>query len=486
MSRWRFRALALVGVGVAALVALVVADMARRGVDKGVRIDAAMAKPDDAYKQVHGRDAAWEPMPSDFFDNISIVTNDTEISISWPMGDLGQRIIPAEPALMGADGVLRLPEGVLRLVAMGSALASSAPQSEWQNFYPRTSPGQYYTHEGKPLSTNEVKAFLPGLELGEFQTYQAFPNFKLWFSTTNLPVMKALRVSGFDARTKQPIVSHWSSDVGKGTLVVGMEPTMWHPGPVRLLVDLALGPTVEHMLSNRKAARVDLPLGGMKIVDRQTLPPGRDIQGWSSGATGGKLSMRMNVRQTGSEHAKMLRTLFVLAIHPHANNNPFDYEAIGHDGKVLETRALGSSWNLNFVSVAAEPERIMGFRIKFYPKNYRVIFDLPEIPGLPEVNRGVENLLDVKVPFALFRQQWDREDFIRKTLQVDLPYYGVAVSAEKWPMAFTNVSVREVLASYSTNLPPPRRLEYDPGANQLLVNRGGMHRLMRNLRFLFP
>jgi hypothetical protein len=486
MSRWRFRILALVGVSVAALLALVVANIARRGAGKGVRIDAATAKPDDAYKQAQAKGAAWEPMPPDFFDNVSIVTNDTEISVSWPMGDFGQRSFPAELALMGADGALQLAEGVLRLVAMGSALASLVPQSEWQNYYPRTAPGQYFTHDGKPLSTNEVKALMPGVELGEFRTYQAFPNFKLWFSTTNLPVMKALRVSGFDARTKQPIVSHWSSEVSNGTLVVGMEPTMWHPGPVRLLVDLALGPTVDHMLSNRKAARVDLPLGGIKIVDRQTLPPGRDIQGWNSGATGGKLSIRMNVRQTSSEHAKALRTLFVLGIHPQSFNNPFDYEAIDNDGKIIETRTHGSSWNLNFVSVAAEPERIKGFRIKFYPKAYRVFVDLPEIPGLPEFNRGVENLLDVKVPFALFNQQWDREDFIRKTLQVDLPYFGVAASAEKWPMAFTNVSVREILAVYSTNLPPPHRMEYDPWANQLLVNRGGMHRLMRNLRFLFP
>lgn len=478
--------LALVGVSVAALLALVVANLARRGADKGLRIPAATAKSDAAYKRSQAKGDPWEPMPSDFFNASLIETNDTEINISWPMGDFGQRNLPAEGVLMGTDGVFKLPEGVLRLVAMGSAFETLIPTSEWQNYHARTAPGQYFTHDGKPLSTNELKALIPERDLGEFRHRRAFPGFKIWLSHTNLPAMKALRVNGFDARTKQSIISSWSSGMSQGMLVLEMEPTMWHPGPVRLVVDLALGPTVEHMLSNRKGARVDLPLGGMKIVERLNLPPGRDIQDYGSSSNGRNLSMRMNIRQTTSEHAKALRTLFALGIHPQSFNNPFDHEAIDHDGKILETRTLGSSWNLNFVSVAAEPERIQGFRIKFYPKAYRLIMDLTEIPGLPEVNRGVENLLDVKVPFALFSQQWERENFIRQTLQLNLPYVGAPPTVEKWPMAFTNVSVGEILAAYSTNLPPPRRLEYDQAANELLVNRGFMYRVTRNLRFLFP
>src|SRR5207244_3073155 len=90
---------------------------------------------------------------------------------------------------------------------------------------------------------------------------------------------------------------------------------------------------------------------------------------------------------------------------PKSASIPIELEFLGAGGKALESAGGGSSDQLTTAAVRARANEVKRIRLKFFPNVHRLVFTIPELPGLPEENRNMENLFDVHIPYSCFRYE---------------------------------------------------------------------------------
>jgi len=86
------------------------------------------------------------------------------------------------------------------------------------------------------------------------------------------------------------------------------------------------------------------------------------------------------------------------------------------EGASVFRRGGFATGNLLAAELRTEVRNVHSMRVRHYPRKERLIFRLPELPGLPPANQGVKNLFDVRVPYAMFHDEYqfqkDVKDFV--------------------------------------------------------------------------
>ena len=144
-----------------------------------------------------------------------------------------------------------------------------------------------------------------------------------------------------------------------------------------------------------------------------------------------------------------------------------DIEALDHNGKTLPSWGGGTSGRIITASYRAERSQLAQIRIRYYSKFYRVVVSLPEIPGLPEENRGLDNLFDAKVPFLRCQYENQFQSAVQDLLQMNSSHLPLAYPNGYFPVTFSNTTTRELFLEMSRMAPPPQQLFADAEQNRL-------------------
>jgi hypothetical protein len=256
---------------------------------------------------------------------------------------------------------------------------------------------------------------------------------------------------------------------------------------VRLVMDVAMGPSVERIMPIVKGAEAILPMGGVKLLDYVTLLPGKFIM-WMGGPERPfagliKFSIFGPSRLWGQE-----KTAFFVGVSPGSHRMPIKLDFVGSDGEVLgQNYSIGSNAQISVLTVKASFEEIKGIQVAaMHPNLCRLVLDLPEISGLPEANRGVKDLLEVEVPHVYFEDFGDFNAFLSSMLQASVPReLELGVDDDSLPKAFAQITVRELLNVYTANLPRSNRLAFNPVENEITVVPRLMGLIKAELRSIF-
>ena len=181
------------------------------------------------------------------------------------------------------------------------------------------------------------------------------------------------------------------------------------------------------------------------------------------------------------------RASFVFLSWPTAADLPLDIELLDDAGKPLPSYGSSSGSNVLVPSVRAAADEVKKIRVKYYPKLYRIIFRIPELPGLPEENRGLKNLFDARVPYMRLRQQWEIDDALRKLTQMNIFMGSLPLNPTNiyYPVIYTNTTTRAIFQDISRHLANPEdRLKTDPQKNEIEVARPPLALLLDRLKKL--
>jgi len=250
-----------------------------------------------------------------------------------------------------------------------------------------------------------------------------------------------------DARTRKRIGNNeMTSRLGDTLLRVQTDLAQWHAAPVDLILDTARGPIQTHYLPARVGETMSLDHWRIEVV---AFTPGK-VSRFSS-------SQDVLVYWADSDSFGAACTA-ILRLAPLANMAPIRIDLVDAQGDLLPVSNRGTAGDMTYLSAARPLDQVDRIRLTLWPRLERTVIRIPEMPGLPEVNRGVTNLFDVRLPLVVVRTEVELRQVLEGTLQMDLKRsFAPAPPTNYFPRAFTNATPRELLREYCRLF--PKRLE---------------------------
>lgn len=438
--------------------------------------DPALARQNESYERLFSTNAP-PAKPARFFDDISIERTNTQVTIRVPEKQLN--VGYKDLQIHRADGTnrIRVDAGFVSLAAIASAYA--APKTNFD--YVIEIPGSYYAPDLSPLPPAQLTNLVADWER-KLEFRGRFPAGKFVFSYTNLSEVKLLDFEVFDARTRMSLTdggSSSSSDLSKTFWFAG-DIYLWHQTPVEIVVTIATGTTQVFSLPPEENAELDYDGGHLKLI----APLSEGMSGWSIRSDGRTNVAKLNRASAPSAFAP--KASFLFAVWPRAAKLPVDFEFLGADGKALPGYSSSTAGQLLNVSIRAELDEVKSIRVKVHPNIHRLVFTIPELPGLPAGNRGVKNLFDVQIPFSRFANEWEVQSTIGHLIGMSMPYIPLNPTNIYYPLIYTNTTARALfrdLDGYLLN--PEDSLKADPVANKVEVRPPPWNFLLTKLRRVF-
>lgn len=409
---------------------------------KGLYSNPTAVRTNDTYLRAHAPATNIPPVPPTLFDSITVTESETEISIANPvvpyiLSDRTFGTLHVHHA--GESQTVRIGDGSISLLYIGTAYGTNPPANPRQHAWEVD--GKYFKPDLTPIGPDEMLGVLPKRER-KMHFNGEFPRVKFYFAGTNLPPMKALDFALFDARTRHPLTGGHSRAGLHHAFRIETEAKLWHSAPVELVFTIATGPLETFSMPAREAAELKFSGGHMRLI----LVTEHDLAGWSSSQQNGTNTMTFDLQASLTvANEDKPKTSFVFFCWPMASKLPVDIEFLGADGKELPgPRGSGSSEQLLTASVQARPDEVHEVRIKYYPNVHRLIFTLPELPGLPEENRNLDNLFDVHIPFMRFRYEYAFRQNIAELVQMSEPRFQFNYPTNFFPATRTNTTARQL------------------------------------------
>ncbi len=440
------------------------------------RSDPASLRQTNALAQVEA-DAKRVPpaLPDDFFGSFTKQADDTTLKIKLPERDSSSNTRIFEATVHRLQPGKSVPFGPGAASLEYISIGYGSPDLE--NLKPNADvqvPGKYFDGNLKPMPEQVVeKKFDRWTRTRRYRGL--FPEVRFVVRFDGVPDFKVLGGQVLDARTGENLCSGYSYGPEEQSASLQTELQVWHQTPVWVVFDIAQGPLETEDVVPKEGLRITHAWGVMQLA---AIREG-DQTGFSSFGTSGNSEVTLRF-QTASEKAE---TSFVFLGWPSAHPVPVDFEFLGEDGKKLGGGGGSSSDFVKAQSVRAKRQEIQLMRIKRYPHVRRLVLELPEIPGLPESNRGVNNLFDVKVPYAWFNRTLEMQQFVERTLQ--LQWQGTKPAAAPpgyFPRVYTNATVREIFRDYLALQPGRVDMQIDPQRHRIEVRPPFWERLWEQIR----
>ncbi|MDJ0841688.1 MAG: hypothetical protein QNK37_34595 [Acidobacteriota bacterium] len=327
--------------------------------------------------------------------------------------------------------------------------------------------GTYYAPDGQILSK---KALVDGLLNKDGLSYNdprlsppdfgdKYTGLKMWLEVDALDDFRFLKGWILDARTgRQLNLSGFYHD--HDFIVPWSAPIpMLHPGPVRIVVDIAFGPGRDYTLPAQIGAHVDLKHTSLHLLD---IRKGR----WrGSSMSSDSKSM------TGEYEADVGYNEICLIVAMETTASlPFDIFYEKSDGSLVDL-SFGSTNNflqLNCPDLLGPDDNLM---IREYEQVKRLVFTLPRLPGLPEENLGVDNLAAVKIPYVKLDSRRDLSRVAAAYLQVKYVNdreHGLK-GGKEFPMVLKDTTPAEMLRLYMSYESKPGVLVVDPLRDEVRI-----------------
>jgi hypothetical protein len=130
-----------------------------------------------------------------------------------------------------------------------------------------------------------------------------------------------------------------------------------------------------------------------------------------------------------------------------------DFEFLDSEGSILNGSGSATFGYIRYGHTNTPSERVARIRAKCAAHVRRVVIHLPGLPGLPEGNRNVTNLFDVRIPFVRFKDADEIRSFLGEVLQMETSVIGSrparATPRVIFPAEFTDASIRDIARFYA-------------------------------------
>lgn len=239
---------------------------------------------------------------------------------------------------------------------------------------------------------------------------------------------------------------------------------VYHPARLGAGFDVAYGPFVEVRLPLHAGSRAKLPPLEIEIIAIERL---------SSSEQRGRTLSTQSTRETrrtefviDSSSSPQTKVLFSLS-HPELGRF-CDLVLVNQRGE-QERTVLYRVESLSHVSTKTPPEDIKEVILRYRPNHARVVFELPPLRGIPEVNEEIHNLFDVTVPHLTARNEEDLKRIVTNQAGVQFEIPDTKFPDNYFPRHYENVTVRELLEEYLAHHPEGSRVQLDPKTHYLSI-----------------
>lgn len=423
-------------------------------------------RTNQTYLRAHAPAMAPLVVPTNLYGSLSIdrATNQIVVSMSGVMHS-GTEVDYEPLAIHKADAsqAIRIGEGSVRLAYIG--VAQAQPLTNFDHGLQVEA--QYFTPEGKPvLDAGELKMMPAYMRTLSFEG--AYPASQFVFIYSNIANLKTLKFQSFDAGTHASLASGYSSSAFTNGFYYGTTLQLWHQTPIELVATVATGPIETFTIPAREGAELSYPEGQLKLL----LISEENLGGWSSRNDGGTNTMTFKLGRRTGYWGNRKSTSFLFHSWPQGWAIPIDFEFVDVNGKKIDGLGAGSSGNFLMARAEADSEQIKEVRVKYYSKKHRLIFTIPELQGLPEENRNVENLFEVRIPYMYMRYEWDFQYGIGKLLQMEQQHFALTFPNGYFPTFRTNTTPRELFLEMESLLSnQDQQLVADPVKNEIRVRK---------------
>ncbi|HEX7863258.1 MAG TPA: hypothetical protein VF773_23220 [Verrucomicrobiae bacterium] len=423
---------------------------------------ATAIRTNELYLKAHSPAEKLPEFPTNFFTSIDVERTTNRIVVAVAE-NLAMRTPESdyEPLTIhqaDTNYAIRVGEGEVRLAYVGVAQAQPVTNFD----YGIQVEADYFTPDGKPVRDDAVK-MMPGY-MKTLSFEGSFPSSQFVFIYSNIATFKTLKFQAFDARTQAQIASGYSSSTFTNGFYYGSDLQVWHQTPIELVATIATGPVVTNTMEVKEGAELEFPEGRLRLLLVST----NDLGGWSSRHDGRTNTMTFNLGRTFSHWANKKTTSFLFHAWPGGFAMPIDFEFVGVDGKTIRGLGAGSSGRFMNTRAEAELDEIQEIRVKYYSQKHRLIFRIPELPGLPEENRGVKNLFDVKIPYAYYRYEYDFQSGLGQMVQMQSYSVPLTFPNGYFPTMRSNTTARELFLEMEKMLSnKDQQLVADPVKNEI-------------------
>ena len=306
-------------------------------------------------------------------------------------------------------------------------------------------PERIFAPDGTPVSREEMWKQLnnnPNAHYDSKSLYlrkaKVLPGFTTWLKIDAPDGWQGMDMKLYDARTGNMLGISEGIGGSKSQWRMDTQLTMLHQGPVHVVVDIAWGPYNEYELPAREGAKVKLAHTSVRMLAV------RDGGLWANNVQAGSdgFDAQCNLQASPVMNASYL----ILNTNP---GGPFlEIMMREPDGTLKALTNLSNNLIGWSTKEPVDPDRT--FIIRGFEQTKRVIFTLPEIPGLSEQNRGITNLAEARIPQITIKSPGGLGMYA--TLLLQKKYFNednpIETDLSKFPMVLEDVSPKEMLAMY--------------------------------------
>lgn len=453
--------------------------------------DPAAPRKNPSYERLFQAPSLVPPLSSNVLAQLdNRTTRDSTLRFPFNVKLPDAEFLPVQQHRADSNHQARIGSGLMRLDLI--SVGYTVPPSNI--LYSIQVPGRHFAPDGRELLLPEAS------KTHNFQeklTFRGdFPSAQFYFTASNFARTRTLSFAAFDARTRRSLTSGHSSSsahiplgrsngLQRAQLNFGCDVRLWHQTPIELVCTFATGPVQSFEMPAVEGAVLSYPAGLSKLL----VITNRPVVGWGNESSGSTNVLLIQMEEASEQPANPPKTkaTYVFFVWPRASIAPIDLELLGADGEVLEMPSNSSSEHLRIISGEVEPPAVRTVRLKYYPEIHRVVFRLPELPGLPEENRNLKNLFDTHVPAIRFPYEHDFRDDLGQLIAMDVPPMPLSYPNGYFPFAREKTTPRalfEELLRYRIN--PDDYLFVDPEKNAVTLEKSPLVRLFERLRKVIP
>ena len=400
------------------------------------------------------------------FDSMSVSNSDDGSQITlrftndWS-SDHGLRAF--ERHEINHDEILEIDGGRISLhrVSVGYGPPAEGENVDWGY---RVEPKVFHG-DLSPLTEEELENAYENQWQRQVDVSGGFPTVRFEVMVEGLGPLKNLGGQFVDATTGEQLSSGYSYGDRDNLVYIEVDLETWRPHPILFVIDIAHGPTEEELVPAEPGARIQTVSADLTLL---TINDG-ESSGSGSRSQGNSEEIYWKFRSLDDPERKYATAIFLG--YPTANPVPADFDFLDANGEALPEGGGGAGSRSKYVEIRDHwAEDVKTIKVTKYLKVRRLIFRLPYLPGMPEVNANVDNLFDMRIPYLHLDSKWRLREALSGAIQMSLPWSsGTATNAPVYPIVLTNATPRDLIPYWERELNAAGPLIVDPETGKLVV-----------------
>lgn len=379
----------------------------------------------------------------DFFGKFKISSDDEYFTVEHPHKNPPDNFFEFELCEMAPGETLNIGEGTVKFSCIGTAYHDANQTMTDDAVY------RFFDPNLQPIADTELGRFgnCVTTESGSNFRYNLCPAVQFVFQYQGIEDLMFHGIKTFDSRTHNSLTGGYSSSGSNGSYRFNTHLPIWHRTPIDIVLDVSYGPVKTFEFAPRPGEGFDEGSFQCRLLAAfETVDPGRH-------STSSRGNIMTHQFPKASPEEKTGLTLF-FACRPTASQMPVIFEFLDKDGNKISTRGSSTSGHTHSITFRKPREEIALVRAQYRTRRYRIVINLPYIPGLPKENNAISDLFDVRIPYVRLHDPGQVEQFVRRTLLLHQSRTSgsapaASINSFAFPMDFNDVTLRDIARSYA-------------------------------------